>query len=191
MHPSGLTAVQTSPPVTAKQQDSPADDPDTLKGQSFSPSPTAHTSVNGAKPVLTKLERSSFTLHKGSPSAHLASAGPSQKSAVPASSKDAPPARSIPNLDARGAEQLTPAKLLHRVEPVVPDFAKDAGLQGTVLLSAIIGTDGRLKDVKFVSGDRALAVEAFRAVRDWRYRPYLLNGKPIEAETRIVMNFRP
>ena len=84
---------------------------------------------------------------------------------------------------------LTPAKLLHRVEPIFPDFAKEAGLDGTILLSAIIGTDGRLKDMKLVSGNRALATEAFRALRDWRYRPYLLNGKPIEAETRIVMNF--
>jgi periplasmic protein TonB len=100
-------------------------------------------------------------------------------------------AGALPNLDPRSTAQLTPAKLLHRVEPVLPDFAKNSGEEGTVLLSAIIGTDGRLKDVKFVSGDRALAIEAFRAVRDWRYRPYLLNGKPIEAETRIVMNFHP
>lgn len=102
-----------------------------------------------------------------------------------------PLAGPAPNLDARAAAQLIPAKLLHRVDPVVPDFAKSAGNDGTVLLSAIIGTDGKLKDVKFVSGDRALAIEAFRALRDWRYRPYMLNGKPIEAETRIVMNFRP
>ncbi|HWC16612.1 MAG TPA: TonB family protein, partial [Terriglobales bacterium] len=85
--------------------------------------------------------------------------------------------------------QLTPAKLIHRVEPIFPDFAKDAGLGGTILLSATIGTDGRLKDVKLVNGNRALATEAFRALREWRYRPYLLKGKPIEAETRIVMNF--
>ncbi|HKR33051.1 MAG TPA: energy transducer TonB [Terriglobales bacterium] len=102
-----------------------------------------------------------------------------------------PLAGPVPNLDARAAAQLTPAKLLHRVDPVVPDFAKSAGIDATVLLSAVIGTDGKLKDVKFVSGDRALAIEAFRALRDWRYRPYMLNGKPIEAETRIVMNFRP
>ena len=94
-----------------------------------------------------------------------------------------------PSLDQVSALQLRPAKLLHRVEPIFPDFAKEAGLDGTILLSAIIGTDGRLKDMKLVSGNRALATEAFRALRDWRYRPYLLNGKPIEAETRIVMNF--
>jgi len=89
------------------------------------------------------------------------------------------------------ATQLTPAKLLHRVEPVFPDFARSAGMQGTILLSAIIGTDGRLKDVKLVSGNRALATEAFRALREWRYRPYLMNGHAIEAETRIVMDFHP
>ncbi|HVH86489.1 MAG TPA: TonB family protein, partial [Terriglobales bacterium] len=93
------------------------------------------------------------------------------------------------DVTAVAAAQLTPAKLLRRVEPIFPDFAREAGLDGTILLSAIIARDGRLKDVKLVSGNRALATEAFRALREWRYRPYLLDGKPIEAETRIVMNF--
>ena len=90
-----------------------------------------------------------------------------------------------------GATQLTPARLLHRVEPVFPDFARSAGMEGTILMSATIGKDGRLKDVKLVSGNRALATEAFRALREWRYRPYLMNGHPIEAETRIIMDFHP
>jgi hypothetical protein len=94
-------------------------------------------------------------------------------------SKAVPLAGSVPNLDPRTTAQLTPAKLLHRVDPVIPDFAKEAGIDGTVLLSAVIGTDGKLKDVKFVSGDRALAIEAFRAVRDWRLRnPHMLQKLP-------------
>jgi protein TonB len=117
--------------------------------------------------------------------------GNPSRTALLTPSEAVPLAGSVPNLDSRNTAQLTPAKLLHRVDPVVPDFAKEEGIDGTVLLSAVIGTDGKLKDVKFVSGDRALAIEAFRAVRDWRYRPYMLNGKPIEAETRIVMNFKP
>jgi len=108
---------------------------------------------------------------------------------APAKDRPAPLSGAAPTLDQSSATQLTPAKLLHRVEPIFPDFAKEAGLDGTILLSAIIDTNGRLKDMKLVSGNRALATEAFRALRDWRYRPYLLNGKPIEAETRIVMNF--
>jgi hypothetical protein len=93
--------------------------------------------------------------------------------------------------DHRVSPQVTPAKLIRRVEPNVPDFARDAGIAGPILLSATIGTDGRLKNIKLVSGNGALALEAFRAMREWRYRPYLLDGKPIEANTRIVIDFHP
>ncbi len=144
------------------------------------------------KPIGAKFEKSSFVLKnaiQGVTSAPLA--GDSQNTVSLTRSEAVPLARSVPNLDSKITSQLTPAKLLHRVDPVVPDFAKSAGLDETVLLSAVIGIDGKLKEVKFVSGDRALAIEAFRAVCDWRYRPYMLNGKPIEAETRIVMNFKP
>jgi protein TonB len=85
--------------------------------------------------------------------------------------------------------QLTPAKLIHRVEPNFPEFARTAGIAGPILLSATIAKDGRLKNIRLVSGNNALALEAFRAMREWRYKPYLLNGKPIEAETRIVIDF--
>jgi TonB family protein len=85
--------------------------------------------------------------------------------------------------------QLTPAKLIHRVDPNFPEFARTAGIAGPILLSATIGKDGHLKNIKLVSGSNALALEAFRAMRQWRYKPYLLDGKPIEAETRIVIDF--
>jgi outer membrane biosynthesis protein TonB len=85
--------------------------------------------------------------------------------------------------------QLIPAKLIHRVEPNFPEFARTGGIAGPILLSAIIGKDGRLKNIRLVSGNNALALEAFRAMREWRYKPYLLDGKPIEAETRIVIDF--
>jgi TonB family protein len=87
------------------------------------------------------------------------------------------------------ATQLTPAKLIHRVDPNFPEFARTAGIAGPILLSATIGKDGHLKNIKLVSGNNALALEAFRAMRQWRYKPYLLDGKPIEAETRIVVDF--
>jgi TonB family protein len=100
-------------------------------------------------------------------------------------------ADAVAKADHRVSPQLTPAKLIRRVEPNVPDFARDAGIAGPILLSATIGTDGRLKNIKLVSGNGALALEAFRAMREWRYEPYLLDGKPIEANTRIVINFHP
>ena len=144
------------------------------------------------KTADAKLEKSSLVLKSAAQAAATAArAADSQSTASLTPSAAVPLAGPVRNLDPRTTPQLTPARLLHRVDPVVPDFAKSADSNGTVLLSAVIGIDGKLKDVKFVSGDRALAIEAFRAVRDWRYRPYMLNGKPVEAETRIVMNFKP
>jgi TonB family protein len=144
------------------------------------------------KTADAKLEKSSFILKSAAQGAATAArAADSQSTASLTPSAAVPLAGPVRNLDPTITPQLTPARLLHRVDPVVPDFAKNADSNGTVLLSAVIGIDGKLKDVKFVSGDRALAIEAFRAVRDWRYRPYMLNGKPVAAETRIVMNFKP
>jgi TonB family protein len=187
MKAQNLSSLTTSAPKLPEH-----DNASMISGQGATDPRIAATALPLNQPVGAKLEKSSLTLK----SAKEGDASPSLPSrshtpAFPSPPKAVPIAGPVPNLDPKTTSQLTPAKLLHHVDPVVPDFAKNAGIDGTVLLSAVIGTDGKLKDVKFVSGDRALAVEAFRAVRDWRYRPYMLNGKPIEAETRIVMNFRP
>jgi TonB family protein len=87
------------------------------------------------------------------------------------------------------ASQVTTGRLLHRVNPVFPAFAKAAGIRGSVVIAATIGRDGRLKNMKLISGNGALAVEAFRAARQWVYAPYRLNGQPIEVDARIVMDF--
>lgn len=87
------------------------------------------------------------------------------------------------------SKRVTPGKLIHRVAPVVPDFAIEGDIKGPLVLSATITKDGRLRNAKLVSGPPALAVEAFHALREWRYTPYLVDGHPIEAETRIVMDF--
>jgi len=87
------------------------------------------------------------------------------------------------------ASQVTAGKLLHRVNPVFPSFAKTAGIHGSVVIAATIGKDGRLKNMKLISGNGALAVEAFRAARQWIYAPYRLDGQSIEVDARIVMDF--
>lgn len=87
------------------------------------------------------------------------------------------------------ASQVTEGKLLHRVNPVFPSFARTAGIRGSVVIGATIGKDGRLKNMKLISGNGALAIEAFRAARQWVYAPYKLDGQPIEVDARIVMDF--
>jgi protein TonB len=62
-------------------------------------------------------------------------------------------------------------KLIHSVPPVYPDLARQAGIEGTVRLKAIIGKDGAPQDLKVLSGESVLADAAFEAVRQWRYQP--------------------
>lgn len=85
---------------------------------------------------------------------------------------------------------LSEAQLVHRVEPVYPRMAVLAGLQGEVRLHAIIAKDGTIQSLSVTSGHPILAQAALEAVQQWRYRPYLLNGKAVEVETFITVNFR-
>jgi protein TonB len=80
--------------------------------------------------------------------------------------------------------------LLTRVEPAYTAFARDARLQGTVQISASIGTDGVPRSLTRVSGNAVLANMAMDAVRRWRYQPAQLNGQPVEAQTVISFTFQ-
>jgi len=79
--------------------------------------------------------------------------------------------------------------LVHEVRPVYPPLARQARIQGTVMLQAIIGKDGSIENLRLVSGHPMLAPAAIEAVRQWRYRPYKLNGQPVEVETQVTVNF--
>ncbi len=82
---------------------------------------------------------------------------------------------------------------LHVIEPPQSGFSypitPDPNLTGTVDLKAVIGSDGTVKEVDVLGGDRALAAAAVRAVRRWRYPPQQMNDRAVEAETRIVISF--
>lgn len=82
------------------------------------------------------------------------------------------------------------ALLVHRVEPVYPRTAVLINLQGEVKLHAIIAKDGTVQSLSVTSGHPILAQAAVDAVRQWRYRPYVLNGEAVEVETLITVNFR-
>jgi protein TonB len=81
------------------------------------------------------------------------------------------------------------ASLIHRVQPEYPPIAKTIHLSGSVLLRAVIGTDGDVHSLEVLSGNPILAQAALAAVRQWRYRPTLLSGQPVEVETQITVNF--
>jgi TonB family protein len=83
------------------------------------------------------------------------------------------------------------AKLLQQAKPVYPASAQAAGIQGTVLLRAVIGTDGRIMGLTVSSSpDPTLSDAAMESARQWRYQPTLLNGEPVEVLTTISVNFR-
>jgi protein TonB len=69
--------------------------------------------------------------------------------------------------------------------PVYPPDAKKAKIQGTVVLQAVVGKDGDVKNLRVLSGPQELQQSALDAVRQWKYRPYLLNGDPVEVETTV------
>jgi TonB family protein len=79
--------------------------------------------------------------------------------------------------------------VVHRVAPVYPPEAKRARIQGTVVLAAIIGKDGKIKNLNVISGPSMLVDAAVGAVQQWRYRPYVLQGEPVEVDTTITVNF--
>ncbi|MGA8301442.1 MAG: energy transducer TonB [Terriglobales bacterium] len=85
--------------------------------------------------------------------------------------------------------QFAEANLVHRVQPQYPQIARMAGIQGTVELRAIVSKTGAIENLTVISGHTMLVAAAVEAVRQWRYRPYMLNGEPIEVETEITVNF--
>ncbi len=82
---------------------------------------------------------------------------------------------------------IEPAMLLHRVEPIYPPLARQIHREGRVELRAIIATDGTIQSLEVLSGDPMFFQSALDAVRQWRYRPTILNGVPVEVETRVAV----
>jgi protein TonB len=87
-------------------------------------------------------------------------------------------------------EDLSRAMLLDKVQPSYPEQALKAGLQGAVVLQAWISKDGSIRDLKLVDGSLLLGKAAVKAVKQWRYKPYVRNGVAVEAETYVTVNFK-
>jgi protein TonB len=72
---------------------------------------------------------------------------------------------------------------------VYPQLARAARIQGQVVLQASIGKDGSIQNLRLVSGHPMLAPAAIDAVKQWKYKPYFLNGEAVEVDTQITVNF--
>jgi protein TonB len=84
---------------------------------------------------------------------------------------------------------MSEGNLIRKVQPAYPSLARAARIQGSVVLQAVISKEGAIENLKVLTGHPMLVQSAIDAVRQWRYRPYILNGDPVEVETQITVNF--
>jgi len=89
----------------------------------------------------------------------------------------------------RVSQGVTQGLLIRKVQPTYPPLARQARIQGAVLLQAEISKDGTIQNLRLISGHPMLTSAAIEAVKQWRYKPYILNGEPVEVETQITVNF--
>jgi periplasmic protein TonB len=104
--------------------------------------------------------------------------------AAPALSKPAPTVQRV-----RVSPGVIKGLLIYRVEPAYPPLAQQARIQGVVVLTALIDKGGNIQSLQVVSGHPLLVRAAIDAIKQWRYKPFLLNGQPLEVETTVTVSF--
>ncbi len=146
-----------------------------VKARAFVPPPTQRTSVQGAiidaPPALSN-----------APATPVGVNVPTSLAPV-----SAPPAAAPQQV--RVESNLQAANLIKKVVPVYPMLAKSAGIEGLVKFTALIDKEGKIRNLKLISGPPPLVDAASEAVKRWVYRPTLLNGQPVEVITEIIVNF--
>jgi periplasmic protein TonB len=101
----------------------------------------------------------------------------------------APPPKLAAPQKLRISSGVAEGNLVNKVEPQYPQMAKIAHVQGDVVLQALISKNGAIENLRAVSGHPILINAAMDAVKQWKYKPYLLNGEPVEVETTITVRF--
>jgi len=110
--------------------------------------------------------------------------------AVPSIVKDAPiNSPKLPAQKIRVSSGVAQGQLIHQVTPTYPVQARLAGIHGTVVLQAVIGKDGKVQNVRALRGPAMLVQPALDAVKQWRYKPFAVNGEPAEADIEVNVNF--
>ena len=99
-----------------------------------------------------------------------------------------PPKQDLPKR-VRVSEGVMRTLLIKKVQPKYPEEARKKHVEGTVVMKTIISRDGDVQELTVVSGDPLLVPAALEAAKQWKYKPYLLNGEPVEIATQIMMIF--
>ena len=97
---------------------------------------------------------------------------------------------SVAGLGLRVSPETMEKRIVTKVQPVYPEAARKAGMQGLVVLDAVIAPDGSVKRLRALSGPKLLVQSATEAVRAWKFEPYLSGGEAVEVETTIAVEFR-
>lgn len=100
-----------------------------------------------------------------------------------------PAVRPVATVAPLRVSHMSEGNLIRKVQPAYPPLARGARIQGAVLLQALISRQGDIINLKVLAGHPMLVPAAIEAVRQWRYRPYVLNNEPVEVETQITVNF--
>jgi TonB family protein len=163
------------------------------------PSPTHSRTESGAPSPLDIVKRASkmevapvTAFHDAAPDSpersNLPAARPATNTSELASLLSAP--ATLPQFAAPVSQGFSGGVLIRKVQPIYPRQAVPLRLEGPVLLQATVGENGAVRDIKLTSGHPVLARAAMEAVRQWRYRPFLLNGKPIQQQVDISIDFK-
>ena len=111
-------------------------------------------------------------------------------SITPEASGNKAPEAALPSIEPVVVPEGTERGLLADQPAIVyPDTAK--GQQGTVILQVLIGRDGSVQDAKFLQGSLAFARAAIEGVRQWKFKPYMMNGRPASVQTSLTLTFKP
>jgi periplasmic protein TonB len=100
-----------------------------------------------------------------------------------------PPPPPAPSVRPPRVSHMMEGNLIYRVQPQYPALARQARVQGIVVLRAVISREGKIENLQVISGHPLLVKSALDAVLQWRYRPYFLNNEPVEVETQVTVNF--
>jgi protein TonB len=149
---------------------------------------SGHVPGRGVPDFRGSLSASPGDIGPVGPSIFASGFGPGLGPAGP-TTPSVPPAPAGPPSRIKRGGDVEAARIISRPDPVYPDWARRAGIQGEVVLHAIISTDGRIIELQVLSGNFVLARAALDAVQQWRYQPTLLNGQPVEVETTITVKF--
>jgi TonB family protein len=162
VHPNNGQAASNSPVIAAKRTVLPPLDVEVVAGDAHS------------------------ILHPGSSAARVEIRSDSNHSPAMVASIDGLPSKAAERENLRSTAV---PELRQTVEATYPLLGQHASVQGSVVLQAVVGTDGSIEDLRVISGPAILSTAAQQAVREWRFKPYLQNGQPVETKARITVNF--